>query len=256
MIINYLIGGLGNQLFQIAAGYSHSLNMKTSYAINYNFNLGYGQGNHPSKYKNSIFKKIKQTNRNFFRMYDQPGFAFSTIPLMDEICLRGYFQSEKYFKKNETAIRNLFKFPDDIKIKVNNKNFKFNKKKNIGIHLRRGDYLNLSDIHPPVTKEYILSSLRFFDKSKVNFLVFSDDINKVKKEFNNKNFRFINNDDELEDLYALSQCDSIIMSNSSFSWWANWLGKKKEKTIAPKIWFGPKGPTNTEDLYHKNWTIL
>ena len=129
MIINYLIGGLGNQLFQIAAGYSHSLNMKTSYAINYNFNLGYGQGNHPSKYKNSIFKKIKQTNRNFFRMYDQPGFAFSTIPLMDEICLRGYFQSDKYFKKNETAIRNLFEFPDDIKIKVNNKNFKFNKKK-------------------------------------------------------------------------------------------------------------------------------
>ena len=42
---------------------------------------------------------------------------------------------------------------------------------------------------------------------------------------------FINleNDNELEDLYSLSQCDSVIMSNSSFSWWGAFLGKKKKK---------------------------
>ena len=35
MIINDLIGGLGNQLFQISAGFAHAKNIKTDYAINY-----------------------------------------------------------------------------------------------------------------------------------------------------------------------------------------------------------------------------
>ena len=40
MIINNLIGGLGNQLFQISAGYAHAKKIKTEFAINYNIGLG------------------------------------------------------------------------------------------------------------------------------------------------------------------------------------------------------------------------
>ena len=43
MIINNLIGGLGNQLFQISAGYAHAKKIKTEFAINYNIGLGSGQ---------------------------------------------------------------------------------------------------------------------------------------------------------------------------------------------------------------------
>ena len=38
----------------------------------------------------------------------------------------------------------------------------------------------------------------------------------------------MNNTNEVEDLYCLTQCDDIIMSNSSFSWWGAWLGKKRK----------------------------
>ena len=45
MIINDLIGGLGNQLFQISAGFAHAKNIKTDYAINYKIGSIYnGQG--------------------------------------------------------------------------------------------------------------------------------------------------------------------------------------------------------------------
>ena len=44
-----------------------------------------------------------------------------------------------------------------------------------------------------------------------------------------KNLTNLENDNELEDLYSLSQCDSVIMSNSSFSWWGAFLGEKKKK---------------------------
>jgi hypothetical protein len=58
---------------------------------------------------------------------------------------------------------------------------------------------------------------------------------------------------EIEDLYLLSQCDAHILTNSSFSWWGNYLGKEKEKTVVPNIWFGPHGPKDTHDVYRDNW---
>ena len=66
-------------------------------------------------------------------------------------------------------------------------------------------------------------------------------------------FKNLHNSDEIEDLYSLSQCDGVIISNSSFSWWGAWLGKKKYKVISPNRWFGPKGPKNYQDIYKKDW---
>ena len=39
MIINNILGGLGNQLFQIAAGFSQARKVNTEFAINYNIGL-------------------------------------------------------------------------------------------------------------------------------------------------------------------------------------------------------------------------
>ena len=57
-------------------------------------------------------------------------------------------------------------------------------------------------------------------------------------------------------LYCLSQCDSVIMSNSTFSWWGAWLGKRKEKVIVPPFWFGRAGPRDLEDLIPDRWEVL
>jgi len=45
------------------------------------------------------------------------------------------------------------------------------------------------------------------------------------------------------------------MGNSTFAAWSSYLGKKKEKVIAPVPWFGPKGP-EYKDLLDDNWTII
>lgn len=38
------------------------------------------------------------------------------------------------------------------------------------------------------------------------------------------------------DFYAINQSKYVILSNSSFGWWAAWLSTKSNKTIAPKYW--------------------
>ena len=58
---------------------------------------------------------------------------------MDNICLYGYFQSEKYFKDYKDEVKNLFNFDFETKEKITKKLDSIEK---VGIHIRLGDYLH------------------------------------------------------------------------------------------------------------------
>ena len=70
--------------------------------------------------------------------------------------------------------------------------------------------------------------MSLFEKD-YEFIIFSDDFESLRKLIDLNKFINLNNSNEVEDLYSLSQCENVIMSNSSFSWWGCWLGKSKVK---------------------------
>ena len=81
MIINDLMGGLGNQLFQISAGFAHAKNIKTDYAINYKIGSIYnGQGHPHMRYKDNLYKNIPETNNNFFQSIKNPSIVLLKYP--------------------------------------------------------------------------------------------------------------------------------------------------------------------------------
>ena len=94
--------------------------------------------------------------------------------------------------------------------------------------------------------------MSLFEKD-YEFIIFSDDFKSLRKSVDLNKFININNSNEVEDMYSLSQCENIIMSNSSFSWWGSWLGKTKRKIISPDCWFGPKIQKDYEDRFNKKW---
>jgi hypothetical protein len=176
----------------------------------------------------------------------------------DHVDIRGYFQTEKYFKHIEDEIREDFTFKDEILNPC--KEMIAGVDNPLALHVRRTDYVSNSANHPPCTLEYYEAALKHFDDDR-NVIVFSDDPAWCKEQelFSDDRFMISENEDNRIDLCLMSLCDDFIIANSTYSWWGAWLSANKDKkVIAPVQWFGT-GYTkdhDTSDLIPDGWTRI
>lgn len=169
-------------------------------------------------------------------------FAKITFPEETEILvIRGYFQSEKYFDRE---IVRKFLGPDKDRVaRMEHEYADLLSKPNVtGISVRRTDYFDNLPRHPFAGIRYYRDSLARLPDVK-DFIVCSDDIawcmRYFPKAFPDKNFFFVAGKPILDQLYIHSLCKNVILSNSTFSWWAAWLNtNEKKKVFAPSLWFG------------------
>lgn len=233
MITSSLQGGLGNQMFQI----SHTISESKKYGIKYKFKPeAYTpmQASQPSKYIENIYRNIDFSMTN--EEYDS------------SLILNGYFQSLEYFKDYSEEIKELFSPSENFLKKIYEIYPQLYFPKSLSIHIRRGDYLTISDILPVVDISYINSSLQELKDYDIGF-VFSDDKHWAKDNFNNDKIIVVENLEDYEELWMMSLCKNNIISNSTFSWWGSFLNKNiDKKVIAPSLWTGPKGP-NMDEIY-------
>lgn len=257
MISSVLQGGLGNQLFQVAAAINLAKELNTICVFSTSLHLLSLQGNKAETYRTNIFSKINfiDTNQIFnnLRIYTEPSFSYKELPKNDDIILSGYFQSEKYFSQNSEYIKTLFSECESVKLYIDQKYGSIDFINSISLHVRRGDYLRFPGIHPICKVEYYNNAISAMPDHN-NILVFSDDIAWCKENLNYRNIIFIENEKDFIDLYLMSRCKYNILANSSFSWWAAWLNNNiNKKVIYPKTWFGPQGPQDIEDLFPQEW---
>ena len=255
MVVNNICGGVCNQMFQIGAGYALARDNNDKYAINYNIQHHLLQGNTKDKYRGTLFKDIPTDNVVPPNQWQEPFHHYAPIPYEPPgMFLNGYLQSEKYFVKYKDDVKALFTFPDDVKTRVHTAIEKLKKatgKRVVGIHVRRGDYLDNPHIHPTCSVAYYKYAMREFPDSV--FIVATDTPQWSVENLCSDEVILCNSKDELEDMYMLTQCDDVIMSNSTFAWWGTWLNDNNPKVIVPKVWFGPGGPQDYEDIYCDHW---
>jgi hypothetical protein len=254
-----LIGGLGNNLFQIACAYAYSLkHSKELVLINEKFGITH---NALDTYKSNILSNItfvKKYDMSKFKVYNEPFFHFQEIPAIEgDVLLNGYFQSEKYFKEYEKEIKELFSYPKECYELINEKYKKELERNTCSIHVRRGDYLKLPDHHPVQTINYYMKAIRQMSDDSL-FLVFSDDITWCRENFPDieDKFIFIEGNKDYEDLLLMNLCKNSILANSSFSWWGAWLNENYDKKVFTPIydkWFGKSISHDLKDLFPINW---
>lgn len=275
-----LIGGLGNQLFQIATVLAYSwkyslipILKKTKDSI--------GRVRPRPTYWDTVFQKIHASKDLPHRLivFDERGFNFHKIPhpyifenfnSSNGIIFNGYFQTAKYFDEfRERLLTCLFIIKASEKEYLKKKYPEiFNEEKiTISVHIRRDDNVShpLPDFFPNLwNTDYYHRSIACIQEKisskNLKFIIISDDPfwakEYMKNDFPNLNPIFPHEKDYL-DLYLMSCCKHHIIANSSFSWWAVYLNINPEKIItAPKVWFGPEGPPNWDDIYMDNWIII
>lgn len=252
MIITKFMGGLGNQMFQIAAAKAHALKNNTEFKVcEAGHALPY-QGFKFKKYKDSIFRNIPTIDSipKKISRYHEPHFHYKPIPNSKDLFIVGYFQSEKYFKAHEDDIKDMFSMPRNIKEYIYEKYPRISDN-SVSLHVRRGDYVGLQGYHGLQNIDYYKQAIEHIGQ-KENIYVFSDDIKWCKENFEFAQ-NFIEEDDYIS-LYMMSLCENNILANSSFSWWGAWLNNNKnKKVLAPKKWFGPNGPKDTQDIIPEEW---
>jgi hypothetical protein len=279
MITCNLMGGLGNQLFQIFATISYAIKSKNQFKFLNISTLDRGMtirytfwNSFLTRLKPFLIDNIPQT----VHIIREKEFSFNELPinkmLGNDVLIAGYFQSYKYFQDNYEMISRIIGLEISKanllnKIQLNNESLE----NTVSMHFRIGDYKKIQDFHPIMPKEYYFNCLKFindkYENKKFTVIYFCEDvdvedvkatINFLQEHF--ANYEFIRGENRLEDweqLLFMSCCHHNIIANSTFSWWAAYFNSWKDKTICyPSCWFGPSANHNSKDLCPPEWVKI
>ena len=243
---------LGNQMFQYASLFGIAKKNEMSPCFNISrtyldkcFKLGGVEDKVVTDLDGEIHDPSMEYNGNFFKLKNNLN-----------INLNGYFQIPEYFNHCRNDIKIEFTFVKDIMSKACTQ---LPEGVLVSVHVRRADYLNIPEHHTNLQVEYYERAMKNFEGYSP--VIFSDDIEWCKKNLNHladvvyfsEHPPDDGNDGVYVDLCKMSLCNGHIIANSSFSWWGAYLGEGR--TVAPKKWFGPKGPQEYQDIYLEDWIL-
>ncbi len=237
------MGGLGNQLFQLNF-YNYLKRKYPKAKIRINLSYYINDSRHGGYMLNAIrlpIKKLYMTSH--YRFVNDKNYV-EDFSDSDNILFEGYWQNMRFFNGDT------FSFPDVFKGEMNNDskdilNIIESIPSSVSIHVRSGDYDNDICLGNVSTKAYYNNAVKRIQEIVNNpiFFVFSNNITWTKEniDFGNCTVYYItcNNapHDAKWDLLLMSKCHYNIISNSSFSWWAQFFNcHKDKKVITPPYW--------------------
>ena len=275
-IIIVLSGGLGNQMFQYAlylyfrtkgveakiddtTEYLHEKKRRPQLEI---FGIRYERAT-PEEichWTDSYMDLPSRVRRKLFgrqtRLYMDPCHFDPAVLTMEDGYLYGWWQSEKYFQEIAGQVQKAFTLPEKL-LTGKNKLCGMNMQKceSVGVHIRRGDYLEADELYGGIcTEEYYHRAMEKMRRELpgCRFFIFTNDPDWAREHMRGEDICIVEENDEAHgylDMYLMSRCKHNIIANSSFSWWAAWLNENpKKKIIAPPRWVNGR---EMPDIYTK-----
>lgn len=281
-ICAYLTGGLGNQLFVLAAAWDQAKRLDCPLYIDASKYLSgdlrsfeLGSLTLPGEvisHESPWHRKDRRLRTPSFlgatkrlRVYRETSFGYSgdIDKIVPGTTIFGYFQSPRYFERVADQVAGLllqsYAQPSEQQILDN-----LARDERITIHVRRGDYLtaHTQAVHGVASGAYFARGLDIIYKlsNLKRSIVFSDEPEVAREELSHISdttyFESKSRLSTLNTIKAMSLGEGMIMSNSSFSWWAAWLmSRRGEKPIiAPRPWMS--SGESAADLLGANWITL
>ena len=266
MIIIELTGGLGNQLFQYALG--RQLAMQHNTDLFFDIGRLSKQSNGRELYLNQLGipvplapshltasystrpTSLKRLIHRFCRQYwsgplhyfrDRHPFELDAgvCQAPDNSYLTGYWQHPGYFSQIATQLRQEINQPLTYQLINNTNQSQPEATVSVCVHVRRGDYIG--------NRRYDVLPANYYRRAidvlasrlgQLSVCVFSDDLGWCRQHIDwGHPVVYATPASTLVHLAQMSRYRHFIIPNSTFSWWAAWLGTKADSLIvAPRSW--------------------
>lgn len=289
IVIVKLMGGLGNQMFQYAAGralaerrgarllldlssYEHD-RLGRRYRLDH-FNIraeiaspddvervtGLGRRGLLSRARRRAERLLPRHWRSVFterqRSYDRELFY-----IRRSVMLSGYWQSPQYFASIEHLLREELRWREPPDAYNEALTQEIIAAEGVSVHVRRGDYVENKSHNVLPIGYYQAAVARIAEVAyQASYYVFSDDMPWCKGHLDlpGRTTYVDHNGPEAdyEDLRLMSLCHHHIIANSSFSWWGAWLCERPgQLVIAPRQWF-VLHDLDPKNRFPASWQVL
>ena len=293
MIVVKLFGGLGNQMFQYAAGRRAAIRRQVPLALDLRWFTtqgmrapdiqalrievadavdGPGLPPVPAAWTGSgrstrVRVELSSRARGWRVVAERlPGvFDASVLSAKDRSELVGYWQSEQYFADVAVELRSELRprLPSSqwaaaVTAEISTTN-------SVSLHVRRGDFAAQGPSggpHGTLPPDYYRRAMGHLDEllSDPVYFAFSDDPDWVVAHLRHPRLRPVSGTEgsgtPVEELALMAACRSHIVANSSFSWWSAWLGDEPAKqVVAPNAWFADP-QLRSDDIVPVSWLRL
>jgi hypothetical protein len=278
MIVADIIGGLGNQLFIYAA--TKSIAEDLGYEYRYRVIMpGDIQGDHGfDRFGNEYCSKFEQAfnidtseriedlpkaiqHKWMWRRLPKTNYNQEVYSIPDNSLLCGHFLSPKYFEHRRQEVLQWLRFRDDYIERCNTTRNRIVESVGanhlVGVHMRCGRaYQMLRWTLDPSYHRHAIQKMRCdFGEEKLCFVLFSDAPDEARRLLGLEDV-VVSSGTVFEDLCSMTMCDSLVVANSTFSWWGAWLAhNRKGQVIIPSL-YAPGGELYQPDFFPADWVAV
>jgi hypothetical protein len=287
-ICAYIVGGLGNQLFVLAAAWAQAkrlgcpLYVDTSYYAlpGANWSAQLADLAHPgiditetSPWRGTalvdqpkgLFGSVDTGTQTLY-LFTEAGFGYDERinSIVPGTTIAGYFQSAKYFDAIADELSQMLSSAD---LTAHERSYleAVMGARRVSLHVRRGDYLSpqTTQVHGLAEPGYFMRAMKLYDRlhPESRYRMYTDSPEVAVSELGPLGtVELAPPDTELRSIagmLAMAAGDGIIISNSTFSWWAGWLISQRDPhatVIAPRPWF--RAGESASDLLLAHWPTL
>lgn len=269
-----LMGGLGNQMFQVAMAVTLCKRFGYKLILSENHKSQYGtprpiawdsvlkplvgfKGPIPERIHGFLTEDALQ--ENWDAIYE------GRVTIADRVGLQGYFQQSKYYKDMKPDLKQLFDYMlPERKAELQKKYIDVSKTRRVAVHFRFvekwpsmqiwWDKCVPSAFYAKVLEDYIKpdndTQILVFIDGQYNPTQILYDLNLIEP-----NARLVQEKD-YEEMWLMGQCHTIICPQSTFSWWGAYLGEFVEKVFVPTQDWVKEDVGHFFKLEQPNWVYV
>lgn len=265
-----LSGGLGNQMFQCAFAYTLSKKFPSDEVLldiqhfnGYTWHNGFEVASVfegipfrvaskseirkvtyyiPNYRLSRLARKVLPKRRSEYVEISNYVYDPHVYELSGSTYYEGFWQACQYYLPFRQHLLSLFSFssPGGRNLEMATK---IDSTDSVGIHVRRGNYLQFEEYKGICDVDYYKKGLDAIDCHGKTFFIFSNDMEWCRENIsplvNGKDIIYVDINDSANgqwDMYLMSHCRNLIIANSSFSWWAAFLNENALNVVAPSRW--------------------